>query len=178
MALTVVAGEGDKAGVAELVAVADAVAVVGVAFRGNELLRTTGRRSGGESVALGGEVRSCGHGNVLAKDTALAMDDCRILLTEVLRHNIFGRMKQLLRVDNIVTVDTIESLGQLVITAIVIDNFLDLLSVELLIGENGAIRSEGADNTVAAEDCSAVVMLIQGADKIIDVGLIDVSRGN
>lgn len=104
-------------------------------------------------------------------------------LTEVLRYNGFGGMKQLLGIDHIVTVDTIENLGQLLIAAIVVDHFLDLLNVELLIGEDGQIRGEGADNTVAAEDCSGIVVFIQGANKIIDVSVIslereEVSRGN
>ena len=77
-------------------------------------------------------------------------------------------MKQLLRIDNVITVDTIINLGQLVIAAIIVDQFLDLLSVELLIGEDGLVGSDGADNTIAAEDCNAVVMHIQGAQNTID----------
>lgn len=68
------------------------------------------------------------------------------------------------------TVDTGVDFGQFVITAVVIDDLLDLLSVELLIGEDGQVGGERADNTVAAEDCDPVVRLFQGADKVIDIG--------
>ena len=79
-------------------------------------------------------------------------------------------MIQLLRVDNVVAVDTGVDFGQLVVAAVGVDDFLDLLGVELLIGEDGQIRGDGADNTVAAEDFDAILMTIQGANKVVDIG--------
>ena len=79
-------------------------------------------------------------------------------------------MIQLLRIDNVVAVDTSVDFGQFVVTAIGVDYFLDLLGVELLVGEDGQIRSDGAHNTIAAEDFNAIFMTRQGANKIINIG--------
>ena len=79
-------------------------------------------------------------------------------------------MIQLLGIDNVVAVDTGVDFGQLVVAAVGVDDFLDLLGVELLVGEDGQIRGDGADNTVAAEDFDAILMTIQGANKVIDIG--------
>lgn len=60
-------------------------------------------------------------------------------------------MSQDLRIGNIMAVDTVEDIGELVIAAVVVDQLLDLRSIELSVVENGLVGGEGTEDTVAAE---------------------------
>ena len=85
-------------------------------------------------------------------------------------------MIQLLVVGNVVAVDTIVHLGQLVVAAVAVDYFLDLCRVELLVGEDGQIMSDGADNTIAAEDDDAVGVSLKAAHDARDIGGIGLEK--
>lgn len=80
-------------------------------------------------------------------------------------------MHQLLLIDNILTIDTFEGFGKTVIAAIAIDQLLDLIVVELLVGENGQIGADRTEDTVGAERDDGVVIFLYRSDKVVDVGL-------
>ena len=81
-------------------------------------------------------------------------------------------MSQGLQIDNIMAIDAVEELGEIVITAVIVDQLLDLRDVELSVGEDGVVGGEGTEDTVAAEKYDAVVVLLHGAHEIVDVGIV------
>ena len=81
-------------------------------------------------------------------------------------------MRQLLRIGNIVAIDPLVGFGEVVITAVAVDQRLDLLVGELRVGEDREVRGKGAKDTIAAELGDAVVVVIHGLHEIVDVGLV------
>lgn len=76
------------------------------------------------------------------------------------------------RVDNIMPIDTIESFGQVFIAAIVVDQLLNLSSVELGVVEDCHVGAERAKDAIAAEKDDAIVVVFHGCHEIVDGRLL------
>lgn len=95
----------------------------------------------------------------------------RLLLTKGQWQKVLVPLHQLLLIDNVMAIDTFEGFGEMVIAAIAIDQVLNLLRAELLVGEDGQVGADGAENTVGAERDDAIVVFRHGAHDVIDVRL-------
>lgn len=95
----------------------------------------------------------------------------KLLLTKGQWQKVLVPLHQLRLVDNVMPIDTFEGFGEMVIAAIAIDQVLNLLRAELLVGEDGQVGADGAENTVGAEGDDAVVVFRHGAHDVVDVRL-------
>ena len=91
------------------------------------------------------------------------------LLTKAKGQEVFTRMH---RIDHVVTIDTVEDFGQVIIAAVFVDHLLDLVRIELLEVDDGEIVGEGAEDAVAAEMNDAVRDLLHGGGEVVNVGVI------
>ena len=83
-------------------------------------------------------------------------------------------MNQLLQIDDRLAVDTFVSLGQVVVAPVHVDCLLDLMRVELLVGKDGLVVADGAENAIATKRNDALIVNLEGLQKVVDTkGLLD-----
>ena len=96
-------------------------------------------------------------------------DEGKWLLTEADGQKVLPRQDQLLVVNNIIAINTLEDI--VVAMTTILHQLLDLMAVELGVGDHGKVGSERANDTVRAEGCNAIIVGFQGTDEVVDVRL-------
>ena len=79
------------------------------------------------------------------------------------------RLDQLLVVNNVIAINTLVDIVFAVTT--ILHHLLDLMAVELGVGDHGKVGSERANDTVRAEGHNAIIVGFQGTDEVVDVRL-------